>query len=123
MKILMFLLLIAGTTHEARWENGNLKATYDQLKEWGLTRSQIRPAIEEADFLGLVRFVRGGRWAGSNQPSTYRLTFWADREGNAPTNDWKGKTPEAIETWKQDRALRDRARRDRRRASRETPCS
>ncbi len=108
---LIDFLMVENMNH-AGAENGNLKATYDQLVAWGLTRSEIRPAIKEADFLGLVRFVRGGRWAGSNQPSTYRLTFWADREGNAPTNDWKGKTPEAIETWKQDRAQRNRARSD-----------
>ena len=111
---LIEFLMVEHMNH-AGTENGNLNATYDQLKEWGLTRSQIRPAIEEADFLGLVRFVRGGRWAGTNQPSTYRLTFWADREGNPATNDWKGKTAEAIAAWKQDRAQRNRKRRERHR--------
>ncbi len=100
--------------NHAGTENGNLKATYDQLAAWGLTRSEICAAIDEAGFLGLVRFERGGRWAGTNQPSTYRLTFHADREGNPPTNDWKGKTAEAIAAWKQDRAQRNRTRRARR---------
>ncbi len=100
--------------NHAGTENGNLHATYDQLVEWGLTRSHIRAAVEEAEFLGLLRFERGGRWAGTNQPSTYRLTFQADREGNPPTNDWKGKTAEAIETWKHDRTRRNRARCERR---------
>jgi len=58
--------------NHAGTENENLKATYDQLAAYGLTRSVIRMAIEEAKFLGLVRLKRGGRWAGRNQPSTYR---------------------------------------------------
>lgn len=106
--------LMAEHMNHAATENGNLNATYDQLAAWGLTRSEICAAIDEAGFLGLVRFERGGRRAGTNQPSTYRLTFQADREGNPPTNDWKVKTDEAIETWKQDRAQRNRTRRHRR---------
>ena len=46
--------------------------------------------------------------------STYRLTFLVDRDDNPPTDEWKGKTAEAIVTWKQDLAQRDRARRARR---------
>lgn len=106
---LIDFLMVEHMNH-AGTENGNLKATYDQLGEWGLTRSEIHRATEEADFLGLVRLKRGGRWAGTNQPSSYRLTFQADRDGNAPTDQWKGKTPGAIEAWKQDCALRNRAR-------------
>ncbi len=107
---LIDFLLVEHMNH-AGTENGNLRATYDQLEAWGLTRSEICAAIDEAGFLGLVRFERGGRWAGTNQPSTYRLTFHADREDNPPTNDWKGKTAEAIAAWKQDRAQRNRTRR------------
>ena len=101
--------------NHAATENGNLKATYDQLVAYGLTRSEIRAATEEAQFLGLIRFKRGGRWAGTNQPSTYRLTFKADRDGNPPTNEWKGKTEEKISAWKRDQAQHLRARRSRRR--------
>ncbi len=110
---LIDFLMVEHMNH-AGTENGNLKATYDQLAAWGLTRSEICPAIEEAGFLGLVRSMRGGRWAGTNQPSIYRLTFLADREDNPATNDWKGKTTEAIETWRKDRTQRNRARRERR---------
>ncbi len=109
---LLDFLLIEHMNH-AGTENGNLKATYDQLVAYGLTRSEIRAATEEAEFLGLLRFQRGGRWAGTNQPSTYHLTFLADRDGNPPTNDWKGKTEEQISTWKQERRRR-KARRSRR---------
>ena len=88
--------------NHAGTENGNLMATYDQLVAYGLTRSAIRMAVEEAKFLGLIRFRRGGRWAGTNQPSIYRLTFLADRDGNPPTNEWKGKTEDEITAWKQE---------------------
>ncbi len=104
--------------NHAATENGNLKATYDQLVAYGLTRSEIRAAIEEAQYLGLIRFKRGGRWAGTNQPSTYRLTFQADRDGNPPTNEWKGKTEEAVSVWKQEHAQRLRTRRSRRKKNR-----
>ena len=105
---LINFLMVEHMNH-AGTENGNLIATYDQLAQWRLTRSRIQPSTVEADFLGLLRIVRGGRWAQSNRPSTYRLTFLPDRNGNPPTNEWKGKTIEAIEAWKQDRTQRYRA--------------
>ena len=105
---LLDFLCVEHMNHAAT-ENGNLKATYDQLVAHGLTRSEIRTAIEEAKFLGLIRFKRGGRWASTNQPSTYRLTFLADRDGNPPTNDWKGKAEYNISAWKQDCSRRLRA--------------
>ena len=110
---LLDALLLDHMSH-AGAENGNLKATYDQLVVYGLTRSQIRMAVDETRYLGLIRFKRGGRWAGTNQPSTYRLTFLPDRDGNPPTNDWKGKTEEQISTWKQERRRRLKVRRSRR---------
>ncbi len=100
--------------NHAGTENGDLKATYDQLVAWGLTRSEIQPAIEEAEFLGLLRCDRGGRWAGTNKPSTYRLTYLADREGNPPTNEWKRVSQEQIEAWRRERADQRRGRTERR---------
>ncbi len=85
-------------------ENGHLMATYDQLAEFGVPRSEIRGAIEELEFLGLIRWERGGRWAGTNQPSKFRLTYYADRNHNSATNEWKGKTEEAIRVWRKNRA-------------------
>ena len=107
---LIDFLLVEHMNHAAR-ENGHLKAPYNQLVGWGLVRSEIRRAIEEAEFLGLIRYERGGRWAGTNQPSRFLLTFYADKEENPATNEWKGKTEEAIAVWKRDRALSNRARR------------
>ena len=111
---LIDFLLIEHRNH-AGLENGNLKATYDQLVEYGLTRSEIKAAILEAGFLGLVKVTyEGGRYAGNNQPSTYRLTFYADKEGGPATNQWKGKTIEAIGEWKQDQAAGKKRQRERR---------
>ena len=101
--------------NHAGMENGNLKATYDQLEEYGLTRSKIRSAILEAGFLGLVKVTQhGGRWAGTNQPSSYRLTFYADSVGAPATNEWKGKTVNAINKWKREQADLKSARKKRR---------
>jgi hypothetical protein len=86
-------------------ENGNLMATYDQLVDFGLSRSEIRPAIDEVVFLGLVQVVfEGGRWSETNQPSRYRLTFYARNDWSPATNEWKGKTDEGIKKWKRKRA-------------------
>lgn len=88
--------LMCDHMNHAGLENGDLMATYDQLVSYGLTRSQISPAIREAEYLRLIRVERGGRRAGTNQPSTYEMTFLpvmrpSPRE---PTNDWR-KTTEA----------------------------
>lgn len=111
---LIDFLLIEHRNH-AGLENGNLMATYDQLVEYGLTRSEIKAAIFEAEFLGLVKVTyEGGRYAGNNQPSTYRLTFYAGRDGSPATNEWKGKTAEAIKEWKLDQAANKKRARERR---------
>ncbi len=102
---LIDFLLVEHRNHAGR-ENGNLMATYDQLVGYGLSRRLISHAIAEAEFLGLLRVDRGGRWANSNQPSTFRLTFYANRQGNPPTNEWSGKTAEAIREWKTDKRRR-----------------
>lgn len=117
---LIDFLLIEHRNHAGR-ENGALLATYDQLSAYGLTRSEIKAAIFEAGFLGLVKVTHsGGRFAGNNKPSTYRLTFYADRDGSPATNEWKGKTIEAIGEWKQDQAdqkKRGRVRRKKQKTS------
>lgn len=81
---LIDFLLIEHMNHAAT-ENGNLKATYEQLVQFGFSRRKIVGAIEEAERLGLVRCQRGGK----RRPSTYRLTFYSDRDRSPPTNEWK----------------------------------
>lgn len=107
---LIDFLLMEWMNH-AGTENGDLKATYDQLVAYGLTRSEIRPATEEAEFLGLIRFERGGRWAGTNKPSRFRLTFYANKDGVPATNQWQAKTDEVIAEWMKDRVRHRQARR------------
>ena len=113
---LLDFLLVEHMNHAGN-ENGALKATHDQLRAYGLTGSKIREAIEEADFLGLLRWERGGRWAGSNQPSRFRLTFLADGEGNPPTNEWTRRTEGTIQEWKADRSASRSGNRKRKAAS------
>ena len=85
---LIDFLVIEHRNH-AGHENGNLKATYSQLADFGLTRRKIFEAITQAEALGLIAVEHGGRWNLTNRPSTFRLTFYADRDGNPPTNEWK----------------------------------
>lgn len=92
---LIDFLLIEHMNHAGR-QNGVLKATYEQLVAFGLTRSEIFSAITEAELFGLIEVEHGGRWNRTNQPSTFRLTFYADREGNPPTNRWKAITDDMI---------------------------
>jgi len=101
-------LEIDHASHAGR-ENGALMATYDQLVAYGIPRSEIREAIDEAEFLGLARCERGGRWGGTNRPSRYRLTYYADRDLNPASNEWKGVTDEAIDAWRAARSQERKA--------------
>jgi hypothetical protein len=104
-------------------ENGRLMATYDQLVDFGLTRSEISNAVAEAEFLGLISVKRGGRWADTNQPSIYRLTYYASYDFAPPTNDWKKKTTEAIKRWKRERVAKKKVIKERRKNLISTPNS
>ena len=110
---LIDFLLIEHMNH-AGTENGRLMATYNQLSEYGLSRRLVSEAVREAEFLGLIRVNHGGRLADSNQPSTYRLTFYAGRDGSPATNEWKGKTAEVIKEWKRDQAAQKKRAKERR---------
>ena len=81
-------------------ENGNLIATYEQLIKHGLTGDAIKTAVDQAEAFGFIKVNRGGRWAGTNKPSTYRLTWIGDKYHNAPTNDWKRITAKTVKEWK-----------------------
>ena len=81
-------------------ENGRLIATYDQLVEFGLTRSCIKRAIVQLQFLGLIRHQQGGRWNKQNYVSIFTITFYRDFQGRAATNDWKRIKEEDYETRK-----------------------
>lgn len=106
-RFVMFLLC-EHRNHAGR-ENGNLAAPYDQLQAFGLTRSKISAAVKEAEAVGLVRCVRGGRWAGTNQPSRYRLTFYPGRDGSPATNEWKGIEKRQAREFQRDQSQRKRA--------------
>jgi hypothetical protein len=85
-RILEFLLI--EHRNHAFSENGNLIATYAQLVKFGVVGSEIFQALDELEFVGLVKSERGGRWADTNQPSRFRVTFYADKNGNSATNEW-----------------------------------
>ena len=97
----IFRLLIEHCNHKGL-ENGRLLSTYKQLSEYGLTKSKIRKAIDEAEVLGLVRHKRGRKIEALNQPNSYRLTFYADDERGYATNEWKSVTKEKISKWREE---------------------
>ena len=103
-------LLIEHSNHAGQ-ENGRLIATHSQLAAYGLTPCHIAAAINEAEFLGLIKVVRGGRRNLTNQPSTYRLTWIGDREFAPSTNEWKGVAEDDVKSWKADRTKQEKAKR------------
>lgn len=99
--------LLVDHMNHAGTENGNLMATYDQQVTWGASRPCLKDSIDEATFLGLIRVDPGGRWAGTNEPSRYRLTWlYDDRNDALPTSQWKGVTEEDIKKWRDERRQR-----------------
>ena len=80
-------------------ENGNLRATYDQLVERGIPRRLVHRTIDEAEALGLIRAVRGGRRGFTNHMTDYTITYLPCRRGNYwadPTDDWISILPAQI---------------------------
>ena len=96
---LLDFLMIEHRAHGG-YENGNLMATYDQLVDFGLTRSRINDAIDEVEILGFVDCDRGGKLHITNRPNTFLLTFYHDKDWNAATNRWKAVTQEEIDAWR-----------------------
>ncbi|WP_420429076.1 hypothetical protein [Kordiimonas sp.] len=90
--------------HHSGQENGRLKATYNQLVGYGLSRKRIRGAIEEAEHLGLlVVTTPGGRRGLTNQASRYRLTYYGTVQGHdssRPTDDWRHVKEKTILLWR-----------------------
>ena len=92
--------------------NGSLICTYHQLQEYGLTRNMIRPAIEEASFLGLVKHQRGEKIFARNHPNSYRLTFYGTRDAKDPTNEWKRITQEKVDVFRKKRREQEKKRKE-----------
>jgi len=107
--------LVIEHVHQGGIENGLLIVTHDQLRDYGLNASSIREAIDECVAFGLIRVKPGGRWAGTNRPNRYRLTWigWVDDDGFAqyPTNEWKGVTVDFIVAWQSKRKAKRAAKR------------
>lgn len=101
--------LILEHCRHAGSENGNLMAPYRQLDDYGLSNRLIHEAIEEGEFLGLIRCKRGA-YRTDNEPSRYRLTWLGTTEGPA-TNEWKAVSEEGIKLWRIGRQERRRKKR------------
>ena len=65
--------------------NGELKAPYRQLIEFGIGARHLADAIREAEDLGLVKCHRGGMRVAT----TYALTWLPLHDGTPATNRWR----------------------------------
>ena len=95
-------------------ENGRLVFTHEQLKEFGLTGSKIREAIDELEAFGFITVKLGGKRALSNQPNRYRIAWlWAQNEDGelvAPTAKWKNLSDAEVKEWHRAQSASRRAK-------------
>ena len=106
-RLLLDFLECEHQNHAGR-ENGALLATYDQLHNWGIQRKRILKTIREAETFGFIKCEHGGRYNMTNQPSRFRLTWFADREGTPATNDWQKVGQADIDHWNKSRQKQNR---------------
>ena len=107
-------------------ENGRLVVTHESLRDYGLTGSCVREAIDECVAFGFLRVKAGGRWAGTNRPNRFQLTWlgWLDEDDTArdPENAWKGVTEDIIARHQTQRSEKRAATR-RWHATKKTDCT
>lgn len=65
-------------------QNGNLKAPFRQLEDFGIADRYVAATIREVEELGLVDCHRGGMRVAT----TYALTWLPTRDGEPPSNRW-----------------------------------
>jgi len=95
-------------------ENGRLVVTHENLRDYGLNGSSVREAIDECVAFGFIRVKAGGRWAGTNRPNRFQLTWlgWFDDDSaRDPENTWKGVTADFIARWQTQRSVMRKATR------------
>jgi hypothetical protein len=92
---LIDFLFIEHCNHAGQ-ENGRLRATYDQLEEYGLTRELISSSIDEAIGLGFLKTGPRLRRIATE----YGLTFYASFDHTQSTNEWRKITSEDAENIK-----------------------
>ncbi|MCV3738359.1 hypothetical protein OCK02_19315 [Rhizobium sp. TRM96647] len=93
-----FRLLIQHTAHAAL-ENGKLVVTHPQFVAYGVTGEYVADALDELEYKGLIKVLRGRAGSGVAHPNRFTLTFVGDHEGAPPTNEWKQCTPERCRKW------------------------
>ena len=81
---LIHFLLLEHLRHGGQ-ENGRLKAPYRQLYAFGIGARFAVQAIAHAEGLGLIVCNK----AGMRTVTTFRLTWYRDRDGQPATNEWQ----------------------------------
>lgn len=70
-------------------ENGHLHAPYAQLRLFGISGRDIKPAFSMLEAFGLIeRTDERQRLGGRPNAARYRLTWLATSDGGAPTHDY-----------------------------------
>jgi hypothetical protein len=94
-------------------ENGRLFCTHRQLHAFGINKDAVTAAIRECEFLGLIRYERGGLNPGSRLPSTYRLTWLPVIQRSSfgimvepATNEWRSINSNHVQALRSKRATR-----------------
>ena len=85
-------MMLEHMSHAGR-ENGHLAVTYLQLEAFGVTKADIRRALQELLVCGWIRMTHQGlRVAGGGEPSRFALTWLPTQVGSSmvqgATNDW-----------------------------------
>jgi hypothetical protein len=82
------------------FENGDLPCTYEDFEKYGLTPTQIAPAIREAVALGFIRITRKGSAGNADhrQATLFLLTYRHAGSDARIENSWRRiKTPKEAE--------------------------
>jgi hypothetical protein len=87
-------LMLELMAHGGR-RNGWLKAPEQQLVSIGIGKAYVAPAITEADALGLVDCLRGGKRVAT----MYRLTWLPHDDGSPATDRWRKFRNPKLKPW------------------------
>lgn len=84
-------------------ENGNLAAPYRQIEEWGTSKRDIAFAFRMLIAFGLIRRTDKGERLGRHMGiARYRLTYYPDRNGALPTDEWRRVTIDDVKAFLDD---------------------
>ena len=85
----VLLRLLLEHLGHAALENGELRVSYRQFEDWGVSRNCIAAAIRELECKGLIDRRCGHADGNIRPPILYELTFYATERHGGATNRWR----------------------------------